>query len=114
MYVYIKYMFICYMYIYVCIYTYHIYNRYIYIYIHIYIYIYIYMHTFSSCLLQHSNIYYFVLQCMFSHDLHNQVFNSPYRPFSSLLFVVNNILIECKATENFEKCNNLKNIWEYT
>ena len=72
------------------------------------------MHTSSSCLLQHSNIYYFVLQCMFSHDLHKQVFNSPYRPFSSLLFVVNNILIECKATENFEKCNNLKNIWEYT
>ena len=95
-----------------CVYIHIIYIIDTYIYIHTYIYI--YMHTFSSCLLQHSNIYYFVLQCMFSHDLHNQVFNSPYRPFSSLLFVVNNILIECKATENFEKCNNLKNIWEYT
>ena len=38
-------------------------------YIHTYIYIYIYIYTFSSCLLQHCKIYYFVSQCMFSHAL---------------------------------------------
>ena len=27
------------------------------------------------CLLQHCNIFYFVPQCMFSHVLHDQVFN---------------------------------------
>ena len=51
---------------------------------------------------------------MFSHVLHHQVFNLPHRSFSSLLFVVNNILIDPKATENYEKYKNLKNIWEYT
>ena len=51
---------------------------------------------------------------MFSHALHDQVFNLPYRSFSSLSFAVNNVLIEHKATQNFEKYKNLKNIWEYT
>ena len=74
---------------------------------------YIYIYTFSYCL-QHCNIYYFVSQCMFSHALHDQVFNLPYRSFSSLSFAVNNVLIEHKATQNFEKYKNLKNIWEYT
>ena len=44
---------------------------------HIYIYIYIY----SSCLLQYSNIFNFVSQCMFSHALYYEVLNLPYRSF---------------------------------
>ena len=59
------------------IYVYMIYVVYICVYIYIYIidtYIYIYIYTFSSCLLQHCNIYYFVSQCMFSHAVHEQVF----------------------------------------
>ena len=81
------------MYIYICVCL----CIYIYIYI-IDTYVYIYIYTFSQCLLQYCNIYYFVSQCMFSHALHDQVFNLPDRFFSSLSFVVNNILIEHKAT----------------
>ena len=57
------------------IYVYMIYVVYICVYIYIYIIdTYIYIYTFSSCLLQHCNIYYFVSQCMFSHAVHEQVF----------------------------------------
>ena len=41
-----------------------------------YIYKYIFIHTFSSSLLQHCNIYLlFVPQCMFSHALYDLAFN---------------------------------------
>ena len=73
-------------------------NIYIYIYIYTYIHTYIHTHTFQSCLLQYCNIYCFVSQCMFSHTLHDQVFNLPHRFFSSLVLVVNHILIQYKAT----------------
>ena len=59
-----------YLYIYICM-------RYmdICIYIYIYISIYTYLYTFSSCLLEHCKIYYFVSQCMLSYALHDLVFN---------------------------------------
>ena len=35
--------------------------------------VYIRTYTFSSCLLQDCNVYYFVSQCRFSHVLHDKV-----------------------------------------
>ena len=73
----------------VCLYI-HIYNTYIHTYIHIY------THFHLVCC---SIVTFIILsQCIFSHALHDQVFNLPHRFFSSLSFVVNNILIEHKAT----------------
>ena len=69
-------------YINICIYKIYVYMMYVYMYIYAYVYVYIYIiflsiyiYTFSSCLLQHCNISYFVSQFMFSHALHNLVFN---------------------------------------
>ena len=93
---------ICIIYIYIYIYYIYIYayifTLFSYICMYIYINICIYEIYDSSCMLQHSNIYCFVSQCMFSHALHDQAFYSPYRSISSLWFVLNNILIEHKAT----------------
>ena len=50
--IYKLYVHMIYIYVYVYIYIY------VYVYAYVYIYIYIYRHTFSSCLLQHCNIYY--------------------------------------------------------
>ena len=62
--------------IYTCIYIHtHIYVCLYDICIHVYMYIYLYIYIFSSYLLQHCKIYYFVSQCMFSHVLHGLVFN---------------------------------------
>ena len=95
------YIYILYLYIFTCKYIYLNINTYIYIYIYKYIniciykiYVYIYKGAilnahfqkryskFSSCLLQHCNIYYFVSQCMFSHTLRDKDFKFPYRSFS--------------------------------
>ena len=76
-----------YLHICACIYTYIL---------NIYVYVCIYIHFYLVC--WSIVAFYFVSQCMSSHALHDQVFNLPYRSFSSLLFVVNNILIEHKAT----------------
>ena len=53
-------------------------------------------------------IWSFLSQFIFSYALHDQVFNFLDKSFSSLWFVVNNILIEHKATENFEKYKKLE------
>ena len=92
----------------------HIYLYYIYIYAYIftlfpymYLYMYIYIHI-NICVYK---IYVYVIICVtiyFTHAIHDQVFNFPYRSLSSLWFVVNKILIEYKAAENFEK---YKNFW---
>ena len=75
---------------YICVYIYiYIIDTY-YIYIYIYIYI-LYIHAFSSCLLQHCNIYYFVSQCMFSHAVHEQVFKTKFLTCFIDLFLLFNL-----------------------
>ena len=91
--------------IHLCIYIYLI-SIYIYIYMYMYIYIYIYINIYVY--IKYMFIWLFVSQYIFSYAIHDQVLNFHYRSFSSIWFVVNNILIECNATENFEKCKNLK------
>ena len=81
---------------------------YIYIYIHVYVYIHIYIYINIYVYIKYMFIWLFVSQYIFSYAIHDQVLNFHYRSFSSIWFVVNNILIECNATENFEKCKNLK------
>ena len=91
--------------IHLCIYIYLI-SIYIYIYMYMYIYIYIYINIYVY--IKYMFIWLFVSQYIFSYAIHDQVLNFHYRSFSSIWFVVNNILIQCNATENFEKCKNLK------
>ena len=91
--------------IHLCIYIYLI-SIYIYIYTCICIYTYIYINIYVY--IKYMFIWLFVSQYIFSYAIHDQVINFHYRSFSSIWFVVNNILIECNATENFEKCKNLK------
>ena len=91
--------------IHLCIYIYLI-SIYIYIYTCICIYTYIYINIYVY--IKYMFIWLFVSQYIFSYAIHDQVLNFHYRSFSSIWFVVNNILIECNATENFEKCKNLK------
>ena len=93
--------------IHLCIYIYLI-SIYIYIYIYMYMYIYIYIYINIYVYIKYMFIWLFVSQYIFSYAIHDQVLNFHYRSFSSIWFVVNNILIECNATENFEKCKNLK------
>ena len=93
--------------IHLCIYIYLI-SIYIYIYMYMYIYIYIYIYINIYVYIKYMFIWLFVSQYIFSYAIHDQVLNFHYRSFSSIWFVVNNILIECNATENFEKCKNLK------
>ena len=91
--------------VYMHLYMYSICMIYIYIYIHLYIitrlyYIYIYAYVFTLWYvhIKYMFIWQFVSKYIFSHAIHDQVFNFPYRSFSSLWFVVNKILIEHKAT----------------
>ena len=93
--------------IHLCIYIYLI-SIYIYIHVYVYIHIYIYIYINIYVYIKYMFIWLFVSQYIFSYAIHDQVLNFHYRSFSSIWFVVNNILIECNATENFEKCKNLK------
>ena len=103
-----------YFHIYACICTYLKYMFIWYMYIDLFVYIDIY--TFSSCFLEHCNIYYFVSQCILSHALHDHI-----GLFLSLWFVVNNVLIECfdrhKTSRNIRTWRIFGSIlkwkWEY-
>ena len=63
----------------------------------VYMYMYISIHI-NICVYK-TNVY--IIPCVtiyLLHAIHDQVFDFPHRSFSSLSFVVNNNLIECKAT----------------
>ena len=110
--------------IHICIYIYiisiymHVYvHKYMFIwYMYIDLFVYIDIYTFSSCFLEHCNIYYFVSQCILSHALHDHI-----GLFLSLWFVVNNVLIECfdrhKTSRNIRTWRIFGSIlkwkWEY-
>ena len=64
---------------------------------YVYMYMYICIHI-NICVYK---IYVYIIPCVtiyLLHAIHDQVFDFPYGSFSSLSFVVNNNLIECKAT----------------